>query len=212
MNTLVKFTGIVAILIIVMAGFYFLDASQAKRGKTAPESYPRAAPLITPTPNPSAPLATHVPISSQSGPADGMVRSLPRLDSPITLTLSISHPPALGQQATLTVSIISTRDAPGTVIAVNLPPGLTLISGSPTWTADLRANQQQHFPLTIKAASIGTWRLVVSARHTVSTEPLLQVGDTQLLRLHVGAASIGSLTLPPTAGEEQTIPVTPPSR
>ena len=92
--------------------------------------------------------------------------------SPITMELSISKPPALGEQVTLTIALTSTEQAFDTEVQVNLPEGLELLSGSLFWTTDLQPNQTQEFILPIKAVKNGDWIVIASAKHTVSTDPI----------------------------------------
>ena len=58
--------------------------------------------------------------------------------TPITLEMKLSQAPRLSESATVTVIVKSTKNAPGTLVELVLPKG---VSANPTrWTVDLKAN------------------------------------------------------------------------
>lgn len=128
-------------------------------------------------------------------------------DSPIKLKLSISKPPALGQQATLKISIISTRQAPNTTInIVDLTEGFKLLSGFKSQKLNLQPNQEQQIYLIIKAVKEGYWPIIISARYMVSKDQFNTLGDTKLLGINV--TKEGGSFKPPQI-TDHTIQVTP---
>ena len=145
------------------------------------------------------------PFGRSQSDEESALRSIPQ--SPIRLKLSISHPPALGEQATLTISLISTTQAPGTLVKVSLPAGFKLVSGTLSWTVDLQPYQEQRFSLSIKAAKNGNWTIIAFAKHTVSTDPVFWFGDTQYLHLQV-SDEFGKLGLPSSGPGEYAVPLT----
>jgi hypothetical protein len=67
--------------------------------------------------------------------------------TPITVTLTLSFAPRLGQTADLSFSFKSVVDAAATQGEVVLPDGALLDSGSLKWSGDLKAGE----PVTLKA-------------------------------------------------------------
>jgi len=122
------------------------------------------------------------------------------------VSLSISDPPALGEQAELRVSIASSVEAPGTEVQVSVPDGFELVSGRAFWTVDLRSGQEQQFALAVKAVKEGSWTISASGKHTVRTSPVYWFGDRAYLDLQVGRMG-GTLGISPSQQEEFLIDI-----
>lgn len=120
------------------------------------------------------------------------------------MELSLSCPPALGDQVTLTISLISTEPAPFTVVQVTLSDGFELVSGSPSWTVNLQPKQEQTFTLPIKAVKNGYWTIEVFAEYVASVDSVYRFGDTKRLHLQVDDKS-GKIGILPPEQEERLI-------
>ncbi len=185
----------VIILLAGVGGVYFLARQPSQ-----------TTPPPSPTQTPNQP-----PDKTANNSDIGNSTSVSTPQSPIVLNLSISHPPALGERAELTILLISSENAPGTEVWVSLPEGFELVSGSLYWKVDLQPKQEQKFTLLVKAVKNGYWTIEASAKHTVSSNPVLRFGDAKLLHLQVGA-KFGRIGISSTSQEEYTVKITPPAR
>lgn len=88
--------------------------------------------------------------ASLSGKASGQPRQADVLSTPISAVVALDHIPLIGEPATLSCTVTSTLDAPGTAIRLELPENVTLLAGSLTWRGDLSANT----PFTLPAQVI----------------------------------------------------------
>jgi hypothetical protein len=104
--------------------------------------------------------------------------------TPITVSLSISEVPRLYQPASLTIEVQSVLDAPGTVVELILPEGIT--AEQTRWTVDLKAGK----PVII----MSTWSFVaepgnvsLSVRANRVLGPGEVWGDMASIPLHLSA-------------------------
>jgi hypothetical protein len=104
--------------------------------------------------------------------------------TPITVSLSISETPRLYETASLTVEVQSVLEAPGTVVELVLPEGVT--AERTRWTVDLKAGR----PVTVTT----TWSFVaepgnvsLSARAIREVGPGDVWGDMASIPLHLSA-------------------------
>ena len=81
------------------------------------------------------------------------------VSTPITVTLTLSLAPRLGQKADLSFSFKSALDAPGTQAEVVLPEGVLLDSGAVKWSGDLKAGDLVTLNATIHFVKEGNFAL-----------------------------------------------------
>src|ERR1700732_817358 len=100
--------------------------------------------------------------------------------TPITIDLAISHAPRFGESATVTVTVKSTENAPGTLVEVILPAGAT--AKTSRWTVDLGAN----VPVTLKTDIVirGSGNLSLSARALKQWGKTTAWGQMKTIPLH----------------------------
>jgi HYDIN/CFA65/VesB family protein len=105
--------------------------------------------------------------------------------TPITIDLAISHAPRFGESATVTVTVKSTENAPGTLVEVILPAGAT--AKTSRWTVDLGAN----VPVTFKTDIVigGSGNLSLSARALKQWGKTTAWGQMKTIPLHMDATS-----------------------
>jgi hypothetical protein len=89
--------------------------------------------------------------------------------TPITVQLIISTAPRLNEQADLTFTITSVKDAPNTTATITLPEGTDLISGDLEWIGDLIAYE----PHTMQA----TIMFVTNGNKTLEAKALCDIGN-----------------------------------
>jgi hypothetical protein len=68
----------------------------------------------------------------------------------------------LGALVTVTVKVRARTDAPAASVQLNLPPGLTLLSGSSQWDASISAGQVLTRTATVRLDSTGIFRLTAT--------------------------------------------------
>jgi hypothetical protein len=81
--------------------------------------------------------------------------------------ISISPEPALGQTATLTIVVVSSRDEPDVTLQVDLlqefDVPLQAVSGQTEWQFSLEANQPRTFSIDLCAFQEGIWPVHLAA-------------------------------------------------
>lgn len=143
--------------------------------------------------------------TGQSTPTDRTAQNeftLPQ--SPISLTFAVSKPPALGQEATLILTISSSELATRTLITIDVPSGLVIVQGQQSWYEDLAPRQTIIRSVRIKAVQAGVWRVEAKAWHKDSA--YYEFGDTKRLFLTVSAGMGSASNAPPISPKDrQTI-------
>ena len=87
--------------------------------------------------------------------------------SPMTINLYVSpftEPQGLGSEANLKIEIASIEDASNVTAKINLPEGLSLVSGNLTWNGTLQANVSSSFDARIKATKLGNWTISATVK------------------------------------------------
>jgi hypothetical protein len=107
--------------------------------------------------------------------------------TPITIDLSLSHAPGLNESATVTITVTSIVDAPGTVVELVLPPDV--VSTTPSWTVDLLANT----PVTLSSSVFvqATGNVTISARAFKAVGAQAAWGDMKSVPVTVGSPVSG---------------------
>ncbi len=129
--------------------------------------------------------------------------------TPITLDVSISRVPLVGENAVITATVTSIFDAPGTTVTIKIPEGAELVGGALSGTYDLVANSPQSMEATIRFTTAGDYTIEVLARHVVDDSSVW--GDLKALYLTIGVSN-SMYTPPPTDTlhpTTQTPPVLP---
>ena len=123
----------------------------------------------------------------QSGAGTVALGRTSDLVTPITLEVSISKVPIVGEQAVITTKLNCIYDAPGTTYSIKLPDGAELVSGALTGSVDLAANTPRTIETTIKFTKPGEYAVAVSAKKVVDAANVW--GDLKALYLTVGVSS-----------------------
>jgi hypothetical protein len=105
--------------------------------------------------------------------------------TPITLEMQLSQAPRLSESATVTVVVKSTKNAPGTLVELVLPKG---VSANPArWTVNLKTDVPLTFTsnIVIEGAS---GNLSISARALKQWRPGTAWGEMKTVPIHVDTA------------------------
>jgi len=134
--------------------------------------------------------------------------------SPISVDLSISpfsEPKGLGSKAELTVTVTSVWDVNNLSAQIDLPEGISFVSGNLTWSGDLHENIPANFQAIIEAANVGNWTIKATARWYLTSDSWY--GDIDRLCVSVSEDEISvlaecpeRLVLPPSFNETGTSP------
>ena len=82
------------------------------------------------------------------------------LSSGVTAKLEISKAPTLNENAELTFTITTIRDASNVSAKFILPEGFEFVSGNLNWNGELKENQPMQLKATIKAVKTGEWTII----------------------------------------------------
>jgi hypothetical protein len=105
--------------------------------------------------------------------------------TPLLVKLTMSRPPAVGDEAGIVVEVMmNLDDAPAVTARVDLPPGVKLVSGATTWEGSLKAGESIRFAATVVFAEPGEYR--VSATALAPINPDMIYGDDDAVFLTVG--------------------------
>jgi CARDB len=107
--------------------------------------------------------------------------------TPISVELALSQVPGLNEWATLTVTVTSVLNAPGTTVELILPQGVA--APTTTWTVDLAANT----PVTVSSPVFNTMigNLTLSARALRPVASGAVWGDMKSISLTIGSPVSG---------------------
>lgn len=75
--------------------------------------------------------------------------------SPLDVELNMPAFPEVGQEGTLDCTISSSMPLQGVSLKIELPKGVSLVSGSTTWTGDIGAQQSVPLQLVVKVTAAG---------------------------------------------------------
>ncbi|MBI2523248.1 hypothetical protein HYW19_02575 [Candidatus Woesearchaeota archaeon] len=84
--------------------------------------------------------------------------------------MSISKAPKLNEPVTLTLTISSALDAPDSKTAIELPEGTIKIGGNLSWEGDLSKNVPVQISAEIKFIQGGDWAIKGSAKHIIDED------------------------------------------
>jgi len=115
--------------------------------------------------------------------------------SPITVTLSLSQVPSLNAPATATITVVSTRDAPGTTVELLLPQGSS--ASATNWTVNLLADRPVTLTSTFTIRRLGNATVSARARKMFAADNAwgdmksipLTIRSNSLMPLQGGGAS-----------------------
>ena len=102
-------------------------------------------------------LSNTFPYSSKSEVSGGSP------SSPMQGTLTLVEKPLLETPIPLALTFKSVTPAPNTEAKIELPDNFELVSGTPTWSGNLEANEEQKIEVVIKSKKVGYYRLTGSA-------------------------------------------------
>lgn len=106
-------------------------------------------------------------IPAAAPPADAPVSSDA---SPLTVNLTLSNYPGVGQPARVTCSVVGAWDMPNAVVEVTLPEGATRVAGDLKWSGDLKENKPVVLEATVVFHKVGAHELKATARAVASPE------------------------------------------
>ena len=78
----------------------------------------------------------------------------------VTAKLEISKAPALNENAELTLTVTTIRDASNVSAKFILPEGFEFVNGNLNWNGGLKENQPMQLKATIKAVKTGEWTII----------------------------------------------------
>ena len=107
--------------------------------------------------------------------------------TPITVSVSLSRAPASSESVNVTVTVTSVLDAPGTLVEMVVPPGVTAAPAN--WTVDLTANLPATFSSSLLIQTSGN--LTVSARAVRPAGSGTVWGDMKSIPLTVRPPTLG---------------------
>lgn len=114
-------------------------------------------------------------------------------ESPVVVTLLAEdfEPPKLGGEGKLTVTLTSNMDVYDVTVQVNLPRGISLVSGRLLWNGDVKANVSTSFSLMVKACEVGTWNIAATANYYLTSGVWSRwYGDTGQLGIYISEDEI----------------------
>jgi hypothetical protein len=123
------------------------------------------------------------PVSGANEEAAPGSISLYEPSTPITASLKIDPIPLVGEPATLTCTVSSTFDAPGTRVNFELPADAQLLAGSLEWTGDLAADVPVDLPITVAFTDGGKEEIKCRSTRLVNEGEIW--GDTAVLYLTI---------------------------
>jgi hypothetical protein len=125
--------------------------------------------------------------------------------TPITVDLSLSHAPSLNEWATVTVTVTSVLDAPGTYVELVLPQDV--LASTTNWTVDLTANTPVTFSSSVSSQRAGN--LTLSARAIRPASSGAVWGDMKSVPLTIRPAALGPSTFGWTVNEKPGTAIPP---
>jgi hypothetical protein len=109
--------------------------------------------------------------------------------SPMTVSLTVSPAPVVGEPVNLHIEIFSQTAAPNTVLTVTLPAEVELVSGSLNWSGDIEAKQTTSVDLIIRVTQAGEWFVFAQAFHSSRPGTIYGFGGSQGVYLQSSADS-----------------------
>ena len=85
-------------------------------------------------------------------------------NNPLEVILSISSIPLVGEETTVTCTVVSAVDTPGTRVEVSLPPQVDLISGTTSGEWDLAPEVPVTFDMVIKFTKPRDYQIIAKAK------------------------------------------------
>src|SRR5690349_14154696 len=79
--------------------------------------------------------------------------------SPMAISLAVSPEPIIGSDVDLQIELISSQDAPNTVLTIMLPFGIELVEGELIQHIALKANEPAHVNSKIRVTAVGQWQI-----------------------------------------------------
>ncbi len=155
------------------------------------------------------PLVENTPSQNENTPTPIIVKPSDG-STPITVVMTLSLAPKLGQKADLTLTFKSIFDASGTQAEITLPEGSSVDSGSVKWSGDLKAGEPVTLKATIHFTKEGNFTLEGKALSKQANGDVW--GDAADIYLHVTQTS-GSVGFPSqiTVAPGDKMKGTPPS-
>jgi hypothetical protein len=130
--------------------------------------------------------------------------------TPITVGLSMTELPKLGEVTEVICRVTSILDSPNTTASIVLPDDATLVSGVTYWEGDLYAKRPITFSATVSFKNEGRKTIQAIARRVIDDEN--SWGDVDAIYLNVGSThSFQGIYLPEETSrvnEAQAAPVT----
>lgn len=114
-------------------------------------------------------------------------------ESPVMVKLLAGEfePPKLGGEGKLTVILTSSMDVHDVTVRVNLPRGISLVSGRLIWNGDVEANVSTSFSLIVKACEVGRWNIAATANYYLTSGVWSRwYGDTGQLGIYISEDEI----------------------
>jgi hypothetical protein len=105
--------------------------------------------------------------------------------APIKVELYMPSAPRLNEAIEVTCTVSAVIDMPDSSARIELPDGVSLISGNLTWEGDLKANHPVSFSAEISFNKAGKLAISASARHMISEKS--GWGDADFVYLNIGA-------------------------
>lgn len=149
-------------------------------------------PILAPEPALTAAAAPDAPPGALIAPS-----------TPIHVELAIDRLAPLGQPATLTCTVTTAFDAPGTQAAIELPASAKRVDGSISWQGDLLAGQQATLTATVVFTSRGDTAIRCRALRVVDESATW--GDLDAVYLSVGDQETLEGFAPTPASQHDTL-------
>jgi len=99
-------------------------------------------------------------------PAKPTPTLLGKPEPPLEVDLSLSGKPLLGSTQTMTFTVKPLIEAPNASITITLPAEIELVSGALTWQGELSKEEETQFPIQVRIAATGYYRILATADFT----------------------------------------------
>ncbi len=118
--------------------------------------------------------------------------------TPISVHVKIPRLPALNSVVDVSIVVQSILDVPNTEVKLNLPDGISLVSGKSTWNVNLKENVPTTLSAKIKVIKNGNWEIEAAAKKIIDKDS--SWGDIDVAYLNVNNAMTTSQFDTPKSG------------